>query len=80
VVACVSESMQLGSGTWITTSSVNLPAIGQILSGKLEPNSAIGPGDQGAWHRIYPCRPGAGLRLVRRHILLSQFFDRLLVL
>ncbi len=78
VVACVSQSMQLGSGTWITTSSVNLPAIGQKLSDELEPNPAIGSGDQGAWHRML-IAPRVGSRLVWRHILLSQFFDRLLV-
>jgi len=52
VVARVSQSAQFGSGIWITTTRVNLPAIGQILFGELEPESAIVTGDQGAWHRI----------------------------
>ena len=57
VAALVSQSAQLGSGIWITTSRVNLPAVGQVLSGKLDPESAIGTGDQGAWHRFLHCWP-----------------------
>jgi hypothetical protein len=44
-IARVYQSLQLGSGIWVTTCRVNIPAVGQILSGELEPKSAIGTGD-----------------------------------
>ena len=84
VVARISQSAQLGSGTWITTRRVNLPTLGQILSGELKPESAIGTCDQSAWHRMLHWSPMpescAGPSLVRRHAFLREFFDRLLVL
>ena len=57
LIARVSQSAQLGRGTRVTTSGIDVPAIGQILSGELKPNPAIGPGDQGAWHCIFPSVP-----------------------
>jgi hypothetical protein len=57
VIAVVCQSAQLRSGIWITASRVNLPAIGQILSGKFEPESAIGNSDQSAWHGVFNSAP-----------------------
>ena len=48
----VCQSVQLGSRIWITTSRLNLPTIGQTLSGELQPESPIGTCDQSVWHRI----------------------------
>jgi hypothetical protein len=43
VIARIRQSAQLRSRLWITARRVNLPAIGQILPGELEPEPAIGP-------------------------------------
>jgi hypothetical protein len=33
-----------------------MPTIGQVLPRKLEPESSIATGDQGAWHIFVSCR------------------------
>jgi len=53
VVASFSQRVQLESRIWITTSRVDPPAIGQILSSELKPQASIGAGDQGDWHRMF---------------------------
>jgi hypothetical protein len=45
VVAALSESAQLGSGCWITTSCVDPPSISEILTSQLKPESSIGTRD-----------------------------------
>ena len=50
-LACASRrSSEAEAG--ITTSRVDLPAISQILSRELKPDSAIGTSDQDTWHRM----------------------------
>ena len=39
------EAAQFESRGWVAASCVDLPSIGEILAGKLEPKSSIGAGD-----------------------------------
>src|SRR5262249_18804303 len=50
--APIRHSANLGSGAWIATSRVNLPAIRGTLPSELQPEPAIGAGDQGARHLL----------------------------
>ena len=45
VIAALSESAQIGSRCWITTSCEDPPSISEILTSELKPESSIGTRD-----------------------------------